>query len=184
MKQREGVTIMKTVQDKPINMVDGEIALPDVKYVAVMEVSEEKVFKGRTFSMPLVLFEYLRQSELQVFYLIMRHLREHGCCFYRNKTLGEEISVTHVTVYLSIKRMASMGLLRLTKDGKRTFKFINWEAVQHLEEISKKWKPGALVYLRERMRDNDVMSIPPKLMREMKMRYEISDNPEENEEYD
>ena len=52
MKQREGITIKKTVQDKPINMVDGEIALPDVKYLAVMEVSEQKVYKGTPISMP------------------------------------------------------------------------------------------------------------------------------------
>ena len=184
MKQRPAVQIKRTVQEKPIKVKSGEIVLPDVKYVAVMEVSEAKVFSGRTFSMPLCLFEYLGQTELKVFYFIMRHVREEGCCFTRNQTIANEICVSYVAISQAVNRMISMGILRVERDGNRKYKFIIWPVVQHLENISKKWKPGALTFLRERIGLKNLMDIPDRVIAEIKARYTISDDPIENEEYD
>ena len=50
--------------------------------------------------------------------------------------------------------------------------------------ISKKWKPGALAFLRERIGLKNLMDIPDRVIAEIKARYTISDDPIENEEYD
>ena len=163
---------------------EGEIKLPLIKFKTVVTYKEGTVFTGRTMPVPMALFEYLSGSEMKVFATLLRHNREHGCCFVRSTTMAKNLGITHITVANIFARLKSMGLVYFERLGKRRNKKIDWDTINVLDKMSENWKTGGLSALRKKMKDKNICEILPNQYRDIRAQYEISDDPIENEEYD
>ncbi len=171
-------------QKRPIIEKDDEVRLPVVEYKTVAAVSQDKVFEGRTTPIPTALFEYLTGSEIKVFSIILRHHREFGCCLVKTTAMAKAIGVTHISIANIIAKLRKMGIVHYEVAGKKRNKVIDWDTIEVLDKMSARWRSGGLTALRKKVREKDIIRILPDNYRDIRTRYEINNDPVENEEYD
>lgn len=171
-------------QKKPIIEIDGEVRLPIVEYQTVVSIRDDAVFTGRTIPMPESLFEYLSGSEMKVFSIILKHHREHGCCIVKTTAMAKAIGVTHISIANTLTKLKKMGIIHYETAGKKRDKIIDWDTISVLDQMSAKWKSGGLTALRKKIKDKNINRIVPDNYRDIRAKFEISDDPLENEEYD
>lgn len=168
----------------PIIEGEGEVILPQLKYRTVLSIKEEKVFKGRTMPVPMVLFEYLTGSEMKVFTTVLRHHREHGCCILKSTSMAKQIGITHISIANIFAKLKNMGIIYFETMGKKRNKKIDWDTIDVLDKMSEKWRPGALTAMRKKLKDKNINRIVPSQYSDIRAQYEINVDPIENEEYD
>lgn len=174
------------MKSKKIQLTDlpNEIAVPSVKYRLVPKIIKDVRFTGLCTPIPTVLIEYLDNSELKLFCVLLRMQREKGTCLAKLNELGEAVGLTHVSVSKILTRLCDMNLITQELGyGRKRNKVINFKSLQSLADYLAEMKEGAGCALRKKMKNKNVMNIPPSVQEWMKLNYVLSKDEVENEEF-
>lgn len=165
------------------------IVLPQVKYQVLATVENEQVFNGMVLPIPKVLIYYLTHNELLIVATILEETNERGECASSVKELATKIKISTPTVSSCLYSLRKVGLLQEAPNGKRgagRIRKLNYDAIQHLNDLVEDEDPGIYIRIRKATRKVNIMNLTKD---DIKNAYDnkILDpehDPAEEEEYD
>lgn len=174
---------MDFTQQLPIQDGDSGVKIPMIRYKTTADIGADKVFTGSVVPIPSVLVEYLDKTELKIFAIVLKQIRERGICYLRVESIARNLGLTAASISNATSRLRKMGILTYVPYGKKREKIINFNAIQMLEDLMRDKKPGAIPALRKR---NNLQNIEQTCQRNIDFinkNYSWHDDPDEDEEY-
>lgn len=146
------------VKIDPSTLKNG-IVLPKIKYEVLATVEEEQVFYGMVLPIPKVLVYYLRHNELMVIAAIIEETNETGTCSLTVKELSTRLKISIPNLSNCLCSLRKVGLLLEQPNGKKgtgRLRKLNYEAVQHLNDLVEGEDPGVYSRIRKASRKIDI----------------------------
>lgn len=146
------------VKIDPMQLKTG-IVLPKVKYEVLATVEEEQVFHGMVLPIPRVLLYYLNRHELMVVATIIEKTNETGICASTLKDMSTKLKVSVPSLSNCLFSLRKVGLLLEEPNGKRgggRLRKLNYEAIQHLNDLVEGEDPGIYTRIRKATRKIDI----------------------------
>lgn len=177
-----------TVKIDPKDLKNG-IVIPKVQYQVLATVENEQIFTGMVLPIPKVLLYFLTHNELMIVSTIIEETNEYGKCSLTVKELSTRLKISTPTVSSNLYSLRKIGLLLEAPDGKRgagRVREINYETVQHLNDLVEGEDTGIYTRIRKATRKSDIMNLTKD---DIKGAYdnkvlEPDHDPAEEEEYD
>lgn len=135
------------------------IVLPKVKYEVLATVEEQQVFHGMVLPIPRVLVYYLKHHELMVVATIIEETNETGTCALTVKELSAKLKISIPTLSNCLYSLRKVGLLLEEPNGKRgagKLRKINYNTIQHLNDLVEGEDPGVYTRIRAATRKTDI----------------------------
>ncbi len=167
----------------------GGIVLPKIKYQVIASVETEEVFKGMVLPIPKVLIYFLNHNELMVVSMILEESTETGECALSVQEIAVKIKISLPTLSNCLYSLRKIGLLLESPNGKRgagKIRRLNYQAIQHLNDLVEGEDPGIYARIRKAVRKINILNITKD---DIKQAYdhkvlEPGHDPAEEEEYD
>ncbi|WP_438589575.1 hypothetical protein [Duncaniella freteri] len=140
----------------------GGIVLPKVKYEILATVETEEVFDGMVIPMPKVLIYFLSKNELMVVSTIMEEANENGECALSVQELAIKMRLSVPTLSNCLYSLRKIGLLLETPNGKRgggRIRQLNYQAIQHLNDLVEEEDPGIYARIRKATRKINILNL-------------------------
>lgn len=177
-----------TVNIDPKDLNNG-IVIPKVKYQVLATVENEQVFTGMVLPIPKILLYFLAHNELLIISAIIEDTNEYGESSLTVKGLATKLNLSTPTVSATLYSLRKIGLLLEAPNGKRgagRIRKINYETVQHLNDLVEGEDSGIYTRIRRATRKSDIMNLTKG---DIKSAYdnkvlEPGHDPAEEEEYD
>lgn len=165
------------------------IVLPKVKYEVQVSVENDQAFNGMILPVPKVLIYYLTHNELMIVSTIIEDTNEHSECASTIKELAVKLRISTPTVSTCLYSLRRAGLLLESPNGRRgagRTRRLNYEAVQHLNDLVEGEAPGIYTRIRTATWKANIMKLTKE---DIKKAYdnqvlEPGHDPAEEEEYD
>lgn len=154
-----------------------------IRYKTTANIGSEKVFTGSIVPIPSVLIEYLDKTELKIFAIVLKQIRERGICYLRVESMAKNLGVTPASISNATSRLRKMGILEYASHGKKREKIINFNAVKMLDDLMKDKKPGAVTALRKKNGLQNIGQTSQYNINYINNNYSWHDDPDEDEEY-
>lgn len=143
-------------------LLRGGIVLPKVKYEILATVETEEVFDGMVIPMPKVLIYFLSKNELMVVSTIMEEANENGECALSVQELAIKMRLSIPTLSNCLYSLRKIGLLLETPNGKRgggRIRQLNYQAIQHLNDLVEEEDPGIYARIRKATRKINILNL-------------------------
>lgn len=172
----------------PAELKNG-IVVPKVKYEVQATLEYEQVFHGMVLPIPRVLVYYLNHIELQIVSIIIEETNENAFCELTVRGIATRLKVSTPTVSNALWSLRRAGLLleRVSgNSGQSRLRKINYETVQHLNDLVEGEDPGVYGRIRKATRKIDISNMTKDDIREAydNKVLEPGYDPIEAEEYD
>lgn len=138
------------------------IMLPKINYEVVATVETDEAFNGMVLPLPRVLVYFLNRKELMIFATIMEETNENGECGLTVKEIAKRIKTSIPTVSNSLYTIRRMGLLLEKGNGNRgagRIRMLNWQTIQHLNDLTENEDPGIYSRIRKATRKTDILNL-------------------------
>lgn len=171
-------------QKLPIQDDDSGVKIPMIQYKTVAHIVPDEVFTGSIVPIPSVLVEYLDKTELKIFAIVLKQIRERGICYLRVESIAKNLGLTTVSISNATSRLRRMGIMEYVPHGKKREKIINFEAIKKLGDFLADKKPGAAPALRKKSGLQNIGQISQNNIDFVNQYYSWHEDLEEDEEYD
>lgn len=169
-----------------LDIKDSEIVIPKIKYFMSSKMIPQTVFKGDVVPFPVVLLDYLKETEIKILSIIFRQHMRMGTCIMSLKRMGDVVGLSSVSISTAIKSLQKMGIIYYLNIGRARNKCIDFEVIQKLWEYTKDWRMGGVWELRKIAGDAYIPDIQTYTLMRVASRYsnlDDMDDPIESEEY-
>ena len=185
-KFKDGEPIV--IKINPSDLKNG-IVIPKVTYEVTATVEQEEMFHGMVLPLPKALVYYLSHNELLIFSLIVEETNLNGECLLSVKEISDKLKISLPTISNTLYSLRKSGLLLEAPNGKKGAgrkRKINYQTVQHLNDLVEGEDSGIYVRIRKATRKQDINNITKE---DIKAAYdnkvlEPGHDPAEEEEYD
>lgn len=165
------------------------IALPKITYQILASVEEEEVYRGMVLPLPRVLVYYLNHNELLIVTTIFEYTRDFGECALSVKEMAAKLKLSIPTISNCLYSLRKISLLQEMPDGRRgagKIRKLNYEAIQHLNDLCEDEDPGIYLRIRKATKKKDILHLTKEDVREAydNKILEPEHDPAEEEEYD
>lgn len=146
------------VKINPSELKNG-IVVPEVKYEVIATVEEKQVFHGMVLPIPRVLIYYLKHHELMVVSTIIEETNETGTCALSVKELATRLKISIPSLSNCMYSLRKVGLLQEMPNGKRgggKLRQLNYDAIQHLNDLVEGEDPGIYARIRKASKKIDI----------------------------
>lgn len=177
-----------TVSINPLDKVHG-IVIPEIQYTVTAEVDMKTKFIGKITPMPTVLMHILTHLELKIIAIIMEETCREGKCVLLLKDFVKYLNHTQPAISTAMGALRKRGLLIESRNGKNATKKIralNFEAVQHLNDLVEGEDPGIYARIARATRKIDILHLTKEDIRNAYDNKVLppDHDPAEEEEYD
>lgn len=138
------------------------LVMPEISYEVVANTEMKEVFTGEITPMPTALIFYLNHVELMIVTVLMDEMMKNGGCSLAVKDIAKRICVTDVTINNAMVSLRKSGLLIEKKNGMKgngKIRSVNYEALQHLNDVLEGENPGIYARIRRNMRKRNILNI-------------------------
>lgn len=152
------------IKINPSELKNG-IVLPQVKYEVLATVEEKQVFHGMVLPIPRVLLYYLKHHELMVVSKIIEETNETGTCALTVKELSAKLKISVPSLSNCLYSLRRVGLLLEEPNGKRgagKLRKLNYDTIQHLNDLVEGEDPGIYTRIRTATRKADISHLNKK----------------------
>lgn len=135
------------------------IVFPTIKYEVIATVEEEEVFQGMVLPIPRVLLYYLNHNELIIVSCILEMVNETGICALTTREIAARLKISVPSLTNALYSLRKAGLLLEQPNGKRgagRLRKLNFEAIQHLNDLVEGEDPGVYVRIRKATKKIDI----------------------------
>lgn len=176
------------VKIDPSELKNG-IVVPEVKYEVVATVEKKQVFHGMVLPIPKVLVYYLKHNELMIVSTIIEETNENGKCALGVREMAARLKISVPSLSNCMYSLRKAGLLLEIPNGKRgagRIRELNYEAIQHLNDLVEGEDPGIYARIRKATKKIDITHLSKD---DVKKAYDNKvlppdHDPAEEEEYD
>ena len=178
-----------TIKFDPLIMRNS-IVMPKIKYEVTAEVDTETKFTGKITPMPTVLIYFLTHMELSIISLILEETYENGGCDLSVIDIALRLAVTTPTISAALYKLRKNDLLleerNMNVKGLGRRRLLNFEAIQHLNDLVEGEDPGIYARIRKATRRSSILRLTKE---DIRCAYNNKilppdHDPEEEEEYD
>lgn len=185
-KKSDDDSINKVEKFYPNRIQKTDIKIPNFNYKVVAEVEEQTAFSGNVIVLPTVLLLYLRPNELRVAATILQEIMENGECLLTAQQFCIRLQLSLPTIHSTFTNLRKLHVMKETRKGWKIKRKIDFEAVQHFNDLVAGEDRGIFPRLRNRCRLKNIAHITRK---DVEMAYDKYVLPpdhdiEEEEEYD
>lgn len=141
------------------NELKNGIILPEIKYEVVATVEHHQVFHGMVLPIPKVLVYYLNNAELKVVSMIIEETNDQGFCALSVIELAAKLKMSTIKLSSCLQSLRKIGLLLEMPNGRRgngKMRKLNYEAIQHLNDLVEGEDPGVYSRIRKASRKFDI----------------------------
>lgn len=135
------------------------IVLPEVTYKVAVEVEQKEVFCGMVVPIPRVLLYFLNHMELMVVSSILEDSINGEGCALSAKDIGARLKISAPTIHNTFYTLRKLGLLLEQPNGKKgtgKIRKLNYEAIQHLNDLVEDEDASVIFRLRKATRIIDI----------------------------
>ena len=166
-----------------------QIVVPRIQYRIVASFTNEVVFTGMVMPMPKVLMFFLTHPELLVVAKIIDETSHRTECTLSIKDFSISAKMAYAKISAAMHSLKRMGLMLEASAGTRRAgknRKLNYEAIQHLNDLVEGEDPGIYSRIRRATRKRNIMGLTKEDVRGAYDNYvlEPGHDPEEEEEYD
>lgn len=163
-----------------------DIAIPQIEYKVVAQPILKTKFKGQVTVVPTVLIFYLTNQEFKVVSTIIQETMERGVCSLSAKQIGLRTRINIGGTYDILHNLRKMGIMYERRDGWYVERAIDFNAVQHLNDLVKSEDRGVCIRLRNKVHRKNINSLTQDDLQKAYDKYVLpaDHDPEEEEEYD
>lgn len=182
-KRKDKPQYVRVPADKNIKM---GIAVPKMEYRVVKDPVLETAFTGNVTVLPTVLLFYLKPGELRLVATIMQEIMEKGECILTTKQFCLRLQITLPTYRTYIHNLLKMHIVSQKRSGWQFNRSIDFDSVQHLDDLLNAEDRGVYVRLRKRCKNKNINNITQEDLGRIYDQYVLppDHDPEEEEEYD
>lgn len=140
----------------------GGIVLPTIKYQVIASIETQEVFKGMVLPIPKVLIYFLNHNEMMIVSMILEESSSTGECALSVQELAAKIKISIPTISNCLYSLRKVGLLLESPNGKRgagRIRKLNYQAIQHLNDLVEGEDPGIYARIRKAVRKINIMNI-------------------------
>lgn len=187
-------TIMKRRNERPPKELkvpkqriqEMDIAIPKLEYKVVAQPILKTEFTGHVTVIPTVLIFYLNNQEFKVVATIIQETMENGACTLTAKQISIRNSISMPTIYTVIHNLRKMGIIYEKREGWNVKRAIDFNAVQHLNDLVSVEDRGIYKRLRGKVHQKNINNLTEKDLQKAYDQYvlPVEHDPEEEEEYD
>lgn len=176
----------KFIKVKPQKFSDAPICIPKLEYKVVAQPVLKTAFTGRTIVMPIVLAFYLRDTEYKVVTVVLKETMDNGTCALNAKQFSTRLAYSLPNIYDTLYNLRRMGILYEYRSGRQVIRAIDFDAVQHLNDLTVNEDDGICRRLRKRLKFKNINNITKDDLKRAYDRYVLPTDHdiEEEEEYD
>lgn len=176
----------KEIRFKPERIQNMDIALPQVEYKVVAQPILKTKFTGHVTVIPTVLIFYLTNQEFKVVATIIQENMECGACVLSAKQLCIRNAISIPTMYSVLHNLRKMGIIYEQREGRNVKRAIDFNAVQHLNDLLNIEDRGIYKRLRGKVHQKNINNITKADLQKAYDKYvlPVDHDPEEEEEYD
>lgn len=184
--KRRNKKLPQSLKVIPRRIQEMNIDIPKVEYKVVAQPILETQFTGHVTVIPTVLVFYLNNQEFKVVATIIQETMENGACTLNAKQFGVRNGISMPTLYTVIHRLRKMGIIYEQREGRSVKRAIDFNAVQHLNDLVSIEDRGIYIRLRKKLRNKNINNITEKDIERSHDKYvlPVNHDPEEEEEYD
>lgn len=176
----------KEIRFKPQRIQNMDIALPQVEYKVVTQTVLKTKFTGHVTVIPTVLIFYLNNQEFKIVATIIQETMEVGACVLSAQQIGIRNNISIPTVYTMLHNLRKMGIIYEHREGRNIKRVIDFNAVQHLNDLVSIEDRGIYTRLRGKVRQKNINNLTEADLQKAYDKYVLpaDHDPEEEEEYD
>lgn len=186
MRKKKREVIPETLPVIPQRIQKIPLAVPKIEYKVVAQQILKTEFTGHVTTIPTVLIFYLHAHEFKVVAAIIQETMEAGICLLTVKQLSVRLKVEPTTIYDTLYKLRRMGIIYEYRQGRNVARAIDFEAVQHLNDLLDIEDRGVYCRLRGKTKLKNIRNITPKDLQQIYDKYvlPVDHDIEEEEEYD
>lgn len=186
MKKKPREIIPKTLPVQPKRIQNIAFAIPKLEYKVVAQPILKTTFTGHVTTIPTVLIFYLNPMEFKIVAAIIQETMENGVCLLTVPQFVTRFKASCKTIYDSLYRLRKMGIIYEDRQGRQVARAIDFDAVQHLNDILSIEDRGIYRRLRDKLRLKNINNITQKDLERVYDKYVLPPDHdiEEEEEYD
>lgn len=176
----------KSLKVIPQRIQNMNIDIPSLEYKVVAQPILKTKFTGHVTVIPTVLIFYLNTAEFRIVATIIQETLENGACDLTIKQIAIRNTMSLPTVYTCIHNLRKMRVIYEEREGRKVKRAIDFDAVQHLNDLVSIEDRGIYKRLREKVRLKNINNLTEKDLEKSYDRYvlPVDHDPEEEEEYD
>lgn len=186
MKKQKRVDIPEMLPVIPQRIQEIPLKLPRLEYKVVAQPILDTPFTGHVTTIPTVLIFYLHPTEFKVVASIIQDTMETGVCIMTVKQFSVRLKVEISTIYGALYCLRKMGIIYEYRQGAKVARAIDFDAVQHLNDLLKEEDRGIYCRLRSKMKLRKIENITEKDLEQVYDKYVLPTDHdiEEEEEYE
>ena len=176
----------KSLKVEPQRIQNMDIAIPQLEYKVVAQPVLKTKFTGHVTVIPTVLIFYLNNQEFKVVATIIQETMERGACTLTAKQMSIRNSISMPTIYTVIHNLRKMGVIYEEREGVNVKRVIDFNAVQHLNDLVCIEDRGIYKRLRGKVHNKNINNLTEQDLEKAYDKYVLpaDHDPEEEEEYD
>lgn len=176
----------KEIVIKPQRIQNIKIAMPQLEYKVVAQPILKTQFTGHVTVIPTVLIFYLSNQEFKVVATIIQETMECGACVLSAQQMCIRNSISIPTMYSVLHNLRKMGIVYEQREGRNVKRAIDFNAVQHLNDLVSLEDRGIYTRLRGKVRLKNINNLTEADLQKAYDKYvlPVDHDPEEEEEYD
>lgn len=186
MKKTHKEIIPKSLPVQPQRIQNVAFAIPKLEYKVIAQPILQTTFTGHVTTIPTVLIFYLNTTEFKIVAAIIQETVENGVCLLTIKQFATRLKVCIATIYDNFYNLRKMGIMYEDRQGRQVARAIDFNAVQHLNDILNIEDRGIYRRLRDKMRLKNINNITKEDFNRVYDKYvlPVDHDIEEEEEYD
>lgn len=176
----------EVIQIVPQRIQNMDIAIPKLEYKVIAQPVLKTQFTGHVTVIPTVLIFYLTSQEFKVVATIIQETMENGACTLTVKQIGIRHSIGTNTLYNTIYHLRKMGIVYEKREGRAVTRAIDFNAVQHLNDLVSVEDRGIYKRLRRKVKNKNINNLTKQDIEKSYDKYvlPVDHDIEEEEEYD
>lgn len=186
MKKRQREIIPKTLPVQPQRIQHIAFAIPKLEYKVVAQPILKTTFTGHVTAIPTVLIFYLNSMEFKIVAAIIQETMENGVCLLTASQFATRFKTCLPTIYDNLYNLRKMGVIYEDRQGRQVARAIDFNAVQHLNDILSIEDRGMYRRLRDKLKLKNINNITKDDFERVYDKYVLPPDHdiEEEEEYD
>lgn len=159
MKKRKREIIPKTLPVHPQRIQNVAFAIPKLEYKVVAQPIIKTAFTGHVTAIPTVLIFYLNQLEFKIVATVIQETMENGVCLLTAAQFATRLKSTPPAIYNNLHALRKMGIIYEDRQGWIVARAIDFNAVQHLNDILSEEDRGVYRRLRSKLKLKNINNI-------------------------
>ena len=159
MKKRRREVIPKSLPVQPQRIQNVAFAIPKLEYKVVAQPILKTAFTGHVTAIPTVLIFYLNTMEFKIVATIIQETMENGVCLLTVAQFAIRLKTSPPTIYDNLYKLRKMGVVYEDRQGRQVARAIDFNAVQHLNDILNIEDRGMYRRLRDKLKLKNINNI-------------------------